>query len=426
MRKFKRIIGPGIITGIADDDPSGIATYSQAGAKFGLNLLWMAIFMLPMQFVVQNACGRIGAVKGKGIAAVIKENYNKKVLASLVLCVLIANTINIGADIGAMAAAMQLIIPTNFVLLTIFFTVLTLVLEILICYKTYATYLKWLCLTLLAYPITIFIIQEPWLQLLKTTFVPYIELNSAFLFMVTAVIGTTISPYLFFWQASQEVEEERKKGLAKRHCDPNINSNYIKKIGVDTGFGMLFSQIGCWAIIVVTAGVLHKHGISEINTAADAAKALEPFVKSFSHSGYLAKLIFAIGIIGLGLLSVPILAGSAAYALGEALDWRVGLNLKFKSAQGFYAIIIVSMLIGLGLNFIGIDPMKLLVYAAVINGVASIPLLFMIAKLSQNKKVMGVYKFGLLSNLLIWITFIFVSLATFVMIYAFAHDMGMI
>lgn len=417
LKKFFRFIGPGVITGAADDDPSGIATYSQAGAQFGYGQLWTALFMLPLQTAIQESCARIGAVTGKGIAAVIKEHYSKRVLYIVVLLLMITNTINIGADIGAMAEATRLIFPVNFIFLTLLFTVMTLILEIFVSYRQYAKILKWLCLFLIAYPITVFIVNEPWQVILKATFIPHFEFHFQYLFIITGVLGTTISPYLFFWQASEEVEEEHVNHLIKNGI-PHINKKFIRNLRIDTFIGMFFSGIGTWSIIVVAATVLNTHGITDIKTAADAAKALEPLVQTFPHSGYLAKVIFAMGIIGLGLLSIPVLAGSAAYALSEAFNWHEGLYLKFKSAHGFYGIIILATLIGLCLNFIGIDPMKALVYAAVINGIVAIPLIFVITEITKNSKIMGEYKSGLLSTIFVWITFLAMTLTVVSLIFS--------
>lgn len=418
IKRFFRIAGPGVTTGAADDDPSGIATYSQTGAQFGYGQLWTAVYMLPLMIAIQEACARIGAVTGKGIATIIKEHYSKKLLYFVAFLVVIANTINIGADIGAMAAAANLIIPINFTILAILFTIIMLVLQIFSCYKTYAKILKYLCLSLLAYPITVFMVKQPWLTLLKATFIPHIEFNFQFLFIITGVLGTTISPYLFFWQASQEAEEKHQKKLDKADGKSHISAKYMKNLRIDNFVGMLFSEICAWSIIVVAATVLHTNGVTNINTAADAAKALEPFVQSFPHAGYLAKLIFATGVIGLGLLSVPVLAGSASYALSAAFNFPEGLNLKFRNAKGFYGIIIIAMCIGLGLNFIGVNPIKALIYAAVINGVAAVPLIFIIAIIGRNKKIMGKYKNGLLSNIFLMITFVCMGIAAIAMFFS--------
>jgi NRAMP (natural resistance-associated macrophage protein)-like metal ion transporter len=415
LKKVLRVLGPGIITGAADDDPSGIATYSQTGAQFGYGQLWTALFMLPLLAGVQEACARIGAVTGKGIATVVREHFSKPVLYGVVLLVIIANTINIGADIGAMASAANLLLPLPFVVFPVLFTVLILVLEIFLSYKVYARILKWLAISLLAYPLTVFIVSNPWATILQATFLPHIELNFQYLFIITGVLGTTISPYLFFWQASEETEEERKRHLIGRDGRPRINWRFIRNMRIDTIVGMIFSEVATWAIIVVTATVLHAHGVTDIRTAADAAQALEPLVHTFPNSGYLAKVIFSTGIIGLGLLSIPVLAGSASYALTETLQWREGLDLKLTKAWGFYGIITVATLIGLLLNFIGIDPIKALVYTAVINGVVAVPLIGIIALIARNQSIMGQYKSGWVSNLLVWLTFLGMGAAAIAM-----------
>jgi NRAMP (natural resistance-associated macrophage protein)-like metal ion transporter len=419
FNRFLRIFGPGLITGAADDDPSGIATYSQTGAQFGYGQLWTAIFMLPIQTATQEACARIGAVTGKGLIAVIKQHYSKKIAFASVILVLIANTINIGADLGAMAAATKLLIPINFTFLILAFTAFVLILEIFTSYQAYARILKWLALTLIAYPITVFIVHEPWMTLLKATFFPHIEFSFAFFFIITGVLGTTISPYMFFWQASEEVEEEKEDGLKKVEGRPVLSKLFIRNLRIDNLLGMITSEIGTWSIIVVVATVLNAHGITNINTSADAAKALEPLVSTFPNAGFMAKLIFAIGIIGLGLLSVPVLSGSASYAVSEAFNWKEGLNLKLKKAHGFYGVITVATLIGLLINFIGIDPIKALVFTAVINGVVAVPLLFLIAKIARSEKIMGEHKSGPISSVLLWVTFVAMGLAAIALIATF-------
>lgn len=407
LNKILRIFGPGLITGAADDDPSGIATYTQAGAQFGYGQLWTALFMYPLMTAIQEASARIGAVTGKGLATVIRQNYSKKILYAVVTLVVVANTINIGADIGAMAAATQLIVPLPFFVLAIISTITILILEIFTSYVVYSKILKWLTLSLLAYPITAFIVGQPWGEIIKTTFVPHLELSFSFLFILTAVLGTTISPYMFFWEASEEVEEEiEQKRLSKSGGIPKISSYFIKNLRLDNVIGMFTSNIATWSIIVVGATVLHNNGVTNIATAADAAKALEPLVNNFPNSGFLAKTIFAVGIIGLGLLGIPVLAGSASYALSEAFNWNEGLYRKLKQAHGFYGVITIATLIGLLINFIGIDPIKALIFAAVFNGVSAVPLIFLIGKIARSKKIMGDYKSGNLSNMLVWVTFI--------------------
>ena len=414
--RFFTLLGPGLTTGAADDDPSGIATYSQTGAQFGYGQLWTALYMLPLMIAVQEACARIGLVTGKGIAAVVKEHYSKGVLYAVVGLVVVANTINIGADIGAIAAAIELLIPVNFIILTLAITAIILLLEIYTNYKVYSKILKWLTLALLAYPITAFIVHQPWGTVFKTTIVPHIELNFAFLFIITGVLGTTISPYMFFWEASQEVEEQSGKH-PNHKGKPIITKSILHRMRLDNNIGMIFSEITTWCIILVAATVLHQSGVKDINTAADAAKALEPLVHSFPNSGFLAKLIFSVGIIGLGFLAVPVLSGSAAYAVSEAFNWNASLDYKPKQARGFYGVIIVATLIGLIINFVGIDPVKALVYAAVLNGVAAVPLLYLILKIAKNETIMGENKSGELSNSLLWFTFVAMGAAAVAMFF---------
>ncbi len=413
-RRFFKSAGPGIIAGAADDDCSGIATYTQTGAQFGYGQVWVAAFLLPFLISVQEACARIGAVTGKGIAAVIKEHYSKKVLYAALFLVIIANTINIGADLGAMGAAAQLIIPADLTILTLGFTAIILLLEIFVPYKTYARILKWFALALISYPLTLFLVKQPWDILLRATFIPHIEFDFAFLFIITGVFGTTISPYMFFWQASEEVEEEKERHLI-RHGVPHLTKKFIRFLRIDTFLGMLSSEIATWSIIVVAATVLHGNGITDIGTAADAAKALEPLVQTFPNAGLIAKIIFAVGIIGLGLLAVPVLSASASYALSEAFNWKEGLNLKFKKAHGFYGVIITATLVGLAINFAGINPIKALIFTAVLNGVAAVPLLFIIARIARNKTIMGHERSGLISSAFVWTTFLFMCASAIAM-----------
>ncbi len=409
-RSFWRVFGPGLITGAADDDPSGIATYSQTGAQFGYGQLWTVLLLLPFMTATQEACARIGAVTGKGIAAVIKEYYGAWILYLTIALVLAANTINIGADLGAMGAAAQLVIPLNFTLLTLVFTAFILVLEIFTSYKVYARILKWLALALISYPLTLFLVHEPWGTLLRATLVPHIELSFAFLFIITGVFGTTISPYMFFWEASEEVEEEKEENLLQE-SKPKITPAYLRTMRIDNFVGMLSSQVASWSIVVVAGTVLNANGITNVATASDAARALEPLVSTFPDAGFVAQLIFAIGVIGLGLLAVPVLSASAAYALSEALNWESGLNLKLKRAHGFYGVITIATIIGLMINFIGINPIKALVFTAVFNGVAAVPLIFLIARISSNEKIMGEYKSGVWSKVFVWGTFVLMGAA---------------
>lgn len=404
-RKVGRIIGPGVISGAADDDPSGIATYSQTGAQFGLGQLWTAVYMLPFLVAVQEACARIGAVTGHGLAYAVKKHYSRRILLGMVILVFVANTINIGADIGAMAAALQLVTPFAFAPLTLFLTALILTLEIFTSYHTYSRILKYLVVTLFAYPLTLFVINAPWATILPATFIPHFEFTFTFFFIVTGVLGTTISPFMFFWQASEEVEELKDRHLIRRGI-PRLTPRFVKDLRLDTLVGMLFSEVGTWSIIIVAATVLHNAGVTDIKTAADAAAALEPLVGTFPHAGYLAKLLFSVGIVGLGLLAVPVMSGSAAYALSEAYNLKSSLNLKLRQAHGFYGAIAIATVIGLLINHLGIDPMKALVYSAVINGFVSIPLIYLIVKVSSNARIMGKYTSGWLSRTFIWLTFL--------------------
>ena len=411
LGRFLAILGPGLITGAADDDPSGIATYSQTGAQFGYAQLWIAFFTLPLTTAIQEACARIGLVTGKGIVAVVKERYGRSIAYSVVLLVVVANTINLGADIGAMAAAAELIVPANFAVWTLLFTAVILVLEIFTSYRLYASILKWLALALLSYVITVVIVPQPWATIARATFVPHIELNFAFLFLITGVIGTTISPYMFFWEANEEVEEERVRQLLRPGARPNIGRRDIRNMRIDNFIGMLSSNVVTWCIIVTAATVLHANGVTNIATSADAAKALEPLVHSFPNAGYVAKIVFAAGVIGLGLLAVPVLSGSASYAVAEAVSWQASLSYKLKRAHGFYGVITIATLLGLLINFIGIDPIEALIVTAVINGVVAVPLIFLIARIAANPQIMGEYRSGRLSRLFVWVTFVFMGAA---------------
>ena len=405
LRRLIRILGPGFISGAADNDPAGIATYTQAGAQFGYGQLWTALFALPLLIAVQEACARIGAVTGKGLAAVIKEHYSARVLYAAVSIIVITNTINIGADIGAMAEAIRLIVPIPSFILVFATAFITLSLEIFSSYRSYARYLKALSTIAFVYLLTALFVEEPWMTILRATFVPHLELSFAFLFIVLANIGTTIAPYLFFWETSQEVEEDKASGRIGPHGTVSISSRAISNIRVDNAVGMFTSQLITWSILVVSATVLNQHGVTDLKTAADAAKALEPLLNSFKYAGLLAKLLFAIGIVSAGLLVVPVLAGSAAYAVAETLNWKQGLNLKLKSAYGFYGIITASTLIGLAINFLGFNPIKLLVYTSVLNGVAAVPLILLIILISKNRLVMGEHYSGRLSTVFTWLAF---------------------
>jgi NRAMP (natural resistance-associated macrophage protein)-like metal ion transporter len=417
--RFLRILGPGVITGAADDDPSGIATYSQAGAQFGLATPWVMLLCYPLMTAVQEACMRIGAVTGQGLAAVVRDHYPKWLLYPVVGLVVAANTLNIGADIGAMAASTQLLVPLPFPFLAVMFAVIMLLLEVFVSYKTYVKMLKWLAVALLSYILTAFLVNVPWIEALKQTVIPQVQFNKEFLYILVAILGTTISPYLFFWQASETVEDEiAAHRLAQRGGVPRISKPYLKRLRLDTAIGMLFSNVVAWFIIVVGAVVLGANGITNIATAADAAKALEPLVNGFPNAGYIAKLIFSIGIIGIGLLAVPILAGSSAYAISETFNWKEGLYRKFKTARAFYFIIIISTLAGLAMNFIGIDPIKALVFTAVFNGLAAVPLIYLLFMVSSRRDIMGDYKSGAWSKAGLLASFAVMLAAAIALVYS--------
>jgi NRAMP (natural resistance-associated macrophage protein)-like metal ion transporter len=378
-------LGPGLTTGAADDDPSGIATYSQAGAKFGFQLLWMAAFTFPLMVVVQEMCARIGLVTGRGLAGNIRIRFSKKVLYSCTLLLFAANSFNIGADIGAMAKGAQLLNPRfSFVALVIGFTVLSIGLQIFTPYARYAKYLKWLAMVLLAYVFSAILAHLDWGDVLRHTALPSIHMGKEQIVLIAAILGTTISPYLFFWQTSQENEEQISQGQTSIVSRAGASKKEVRSMRVDVWSGMLLSNVVMFFIIAAAGGVLYAHGITNINSAAQAAEALRPF------AGNATYFLFAIGIIGTGMLAIPVLAGSSSYAISESLGWRQqGLNSKLKRAYAFYGTIIISMLLGLGLNFVGLDPIKALIYAAVGNAIVAPIVLATILLISSNKKVMG-------------------------------------
>ena len=418
-------MGPGVVTGAADDDPSGIATYSQAGASFGFGMLWMALFLYPFITVIQEICGKIGLITGDGLAAVIKKKYSNKIVLPLASLLLIANTINIGADIGAMGASVKLVFPQiPFVLSTLFFTAFILLVQILIPYRRYVKILKFLTMSLFAYIATAIIVGGNPSQLLIATVTPHIEFTPQFAMMFVAMFGTTISPYLFFWQASEEAEEEvkEKKIPEINGGTPQVSSKEVKLMKADVAIGMFFSQLIMWYIIVTTAGSLHSQGITDVQTSEQVAKSLEPAVKSFPHSGQIAKIIFALGIVGTGLLAVPVLTGASSYALADAFGWKQGLSKKFKQAKAFYLVIAVSTVIRLWINFTNIDPIKALVYTAVINGVTAVPILFVIMKIANDKNILGKRVNGRLTNTIGWMTVAIMSIAVVTMLLSFYYQ----
>ena len=419
FNKFLRILGPGVVTGAADDDPSGVVTYSQAGASFGLGYLWAFPFMYPMLLAVQESCSRIGAVTGKGLAAIIKENYSKKILFMSVALVVVANTVNIGADLGAMASTTQLFIDVPFEILAISYAAITIGLVVFVSYKKYAKILKWLAVALLAYPVTALIVSHDWVEVFRHTFAVLPTINAQTIYILVGVLGTTISPYCFFWDTSEVVEEEIAHHRLSGNKDsvPKITKNFLKSIRLDNFFGMTLSLVTGWFIVIACASVLHDNGVTTINSAADAARALEPLVTSFPNAGLVAKLIFSVGIIGIGLLAVPVLAGSSAYAISEMLGWKEGLYRKFSKAIGFYAVIIVATIVGLLINFVGINPIHALIFTAVFNGIAAVPLLWMIIRIGNNSKIMNGYQNGILSNIFVRVSLLVMTAAVVALFY---------
>ncbi|GGR27114.1 Nramp family divalent metal transporter [Deinococcus ruber] len=405
-RNLLQAFGPGLITGASDDDPSGIATYSQVGAQFGYGLLWSMLFSYPLMAAIQEISARLGRVTGHGIAGNMRRHYSPFWLWAVTVLLVVANIINLGADIGAMGEAVRLLIGGPALLYAALFAVTSVLLQIFVPYTQYSRILKWLTVSLLAYVATVFVVRVPWATALKNTVLPHLTWGAASIQALVAVLGTTISPYLFFWQASEEVSE----------MDTHVFEDPLKKapeqapvqlhrIRTDTYIGMAFSNLVAFFIILTAAVVLHAHGTTNIQTAAQAAEALRPV------AGRFAFILFAAGIVGTGLLALPVLAGSAGYALGEALQWNVGLERKSYQARGFYLIIAVATLLGLALVLLHVDPIKALFYSAIINGVTAAPVMILIMLMTSNRRVMGQFT---LQGWLKWVGW----LATGVMILA--------
>jgi Mn2+/Fe2+ NRAMP family transporter len=378
-------IGPGLITGVADDDPSGIATYSQAGAQFGLNMLWTMPLAFPLMAAIQLICADIGRVTGKGIAANIKSAFPRGVLHGVVLLLLIANTLNIAADIAAMGETAELVTGLDRHVATVLFVLITLWLQIFIPYHRYVFFLKWLTLSLLAYAAVLFTVHVPWREVAFRTVWPHLTFDSDAATVVVGIFGTTISPYLFFWQASEEIEDMARQGGKPLLADAAAAGRELRRISWDTWSGMLYSDVTAYFIILATAVTLHVAGVTNIDTAAQAAGALRPLAGDFAY------VLFALGIFGVGLIGVPILAGSAGYAVSEAMGWVWGLERKAKDARGFYGVIAVSVLAALVIQYSPISPMRALFWSAVINGIVAVPLMAVIILLASRKSVMGAF-----------------------------------
>ncbi len=411
-KNYWYLLGPGLTTGASDDDPSGIATYSQAGAQYGFGFLWLAAFTFPLMSVVQEMCARIGLVTGRGLAGNIRAHFGRKVLYISTLFLFAANTFNIGADIGAMANAVQLIKPAySFGWLVAGFSLFILLLQIFTPYVRYARYLKWLALVLFAYIFSSLLAHPNWHTVLKNTFVPHFTFSKDSVLLVCAILGTTITPYLFFWQTSQEIEEEIAAGQTTISQRAGSTPREIKRMRIDVWSGMFLSNLVMFFIIAACASVLFTHGITNINSAAQAAEALRPF------AGNATYWLFAIGILGMGLLAIPVLAASSAYAISESMGKRQGLNSKLKQGYAFYGVVIISMLVGLSLNFIGLNPIKALIYSAVLNGVVAPIILVLILLIAGNRKIMGEWTNGKLSSTLGWLLTLLMTVSGVAAIY---------
>jgi NRAMP (natural resistance-associated macrophage protein)-like metal ion transporter len=407
VKTFLQKLGPGLITGASDDDPSGIATYSQTGAQFGYSMMWLMLLSYPLMIAIQEICARIGRVTGMGIAANMRKHYPRSLLYSIVLLLCLANIFNLGADIGAMGAAAQLLLGGPLAPYVIFFSVLSLLLQIYIRYTSYVKYLRWLTVALFAYVLTAFVAKVNWGHALRATVLPSLSFDTRYFTTLIAVLGTTISPYLFFWQASEEAEDVR--GHRKEHAlrwAPWQAKEHFDRIKVDTYTGMAFSNLVALFIILTTAATLHPAGIIDIQTSADAAKALEPLAGRFAFG------LFAVGIIGTGLLAVPVLAGSAAYGVAEAFRWRASLERRPAEAKQFYAVLALATLVGLVLNFVGLNPIRALFWSAVLNGVVAAPLMVVTMLMSDNPKVMGQFTLPKLLKAVGWIATVVMLMAS--------------
>jgi NRAMP (natural resistance-associated macrophage protein)-like metal ion transporter len=405
--RFWKILGPGLITGASDDDPSGIATYSQAGAAYGLSTLWTALITFPLMASIQEMCARIGLVTSQGLAGTLKKHYSKPLLYLMLLFSFPAIVMNIGADIAGMGAVGNLLFPSvNAIVFSIGFTVILLFLIIILPYRKIASTLKYLCIILLVYLVVPFLYKQDWLAVLKATFIPTIKFDKDFISILVAILGTTISPYLFFWQATMEAEDVKQM---KTHLV--INKRVMSEMKKDVDVGMLFSNLVMFFIILTTGTVLFKGGIHQIDTVEQAAQALKPL------AGNAAYLLFAVGVIGTGLLAIPVLSGALSYIITETFGWKQGLDKKFFKAKAFYGIITISLVLGLLMNYIGISPIKALIYSAILYGVTAPVLIAIILHISNNKKIMGNNTNGRWSNIFGFTALILMTAAAGVLLY---------
>lgn len=396
-RNLFQVLGPGLITGAADDDPSGIATYSQVGAQFGYGLGWVMVFSYPLMAVIQQVSAEIGSVTGAGIARNLRRHYPRWLLRSVVSILLVANVANLGADLGAMAQALVLLVGGPVAVFTVGFGALCVLLEVFLSYRRYAEILKWLTVSLFAYVAVVFAVHVPWSQALHDTLLPHLSFDTDSAEALVAVLGTTISPYLFFWQAAEEVEEQVRRTVKPLYVAPAEAGPELRRIRTDTWVGMGYSNLISLFIIFATAATLHVQGITNIQTSAQAALALRPIAGPFAFA------VFAAGILGTGLLAVPILAGSAAYAVCEAFDWVEGLDRKLRDARAFYGTIAVATLLGVVLNFTGIDPIKALYWSAVLNGLLAAPLMATMLMIACNREIMGQFVLSPVMRVMGWL-----------------------
>ncbi len=415
VKAYLKALGPGLVTGASDDDPSGIGTYSQTGALFGYAQLWTMPFTFPLMAGIQEICARTALHTGSGLAELIRKHYSKPVLYSCVSLLFVANTVNIGTDLGAMAASAQMLVGFPFLAWLVAITLVSVTVEIFVNYRQYARILRFLTLSLFAYVLVVFVSAKDWEQITRNTLIPTVQVNQDYLLNLVAILGTTISPYLFFWQASQEIEEKIDEGKVTSMARQGVTKIELKWMRADVISGMVFSSLVMWSIMTTTASTLFPKGITNIDAAPKAAEALRPIAGDFAY------LFFAAGIIGTGLLAVPILAGSAAYAIAETFRLREGLYLKLRQAPGFYGIIAFSTLVGFAINLSGINPIKALYYTAVLNGIVAPPLLLMIMRISNNQKIMKNKVNGPLSNAMGWIATISMSIAALALLLSLGY-----
>ncbi len=406
LKRFWKLLGPGLITGASDDDPSGIATYSQAGAAYGLSTLWTGLLAFPLMAAIQQMCAKIGIVTSMGLTGTLKKHYPRPILILMLLFSFPAIVMNIGADIAGMGAVGNLLFPSiDATFFSVFFTMLLLVLIIYLPYLKIAAILKYLCIVLLVYLVVPFLYDQDWVLIVKSTFIPTLEFNKEFVGILVGILGTTISPYLFFWQATMEVEEMKHKNHLV------VNKKIISDMKQDVDFGMTFSGIVMYFIILTTGTVLYNGGIHQIDTVEQAAIALKPL------AGNLAYLLFAIGVIGTGLLAIPVLSGSLSYTITETFGWEQGLDKKFHEARAFYVVIAISLVLGLSLNYIGISPIKALIYTAILYGMTAPVLIAIILHICNNKKVMGEYTNSRKANIFGFMALIIMTIAAVALLY---------